>query len=177
MNLFLKTFCLSAIIVALSGCKPIKEAYNKAVYGSTVQGLVTCLELNSNSIVSEETTRNVCTKKHRVKFSSSQIDGRASVRVQKNDTFLKGTITNNFDDKIATWIEFRYSVFDENGKNQFFTADENLWLEPENSHIFSIQIEELSAEDFQKVDSCNDKEIRESCWVWNIQTVEGIIMD
>jgi hypothetical protein len=174
-----KIAAVSILCIAISGCKPIKEAINDTLNDGTVEGVSQCVELTSNELLSADTVRNRCVARFEKDISyitGEKVTGKAGPSSQYGTSYFSGAISNSADEYVVTEIsvevEFRENRETE-GKKHSVVIDG--WFEPTGSLQDFKSAEVLNPpENWGKVPKCKDTD-EGPCWEgWWLVSIKGL---
>lgn len=179
MSPAMKIVLLVACVIGLSFLKPVKVKFNEVVNAGTVTGVATCVDLNSNAVISAEATKQGCAKVFQKRlFGPDIITGRASAGANTHEVVFSGTLENTTSDKVITSVDFIYSVFDAEGNETEYLATTPLWIEPRSNSEFSVPLDDYDVDSFTRRKGCdNDGEIHNNCWNWGFYDVQGVSLN
>lgn len=158
--------------------KNIKLMANAYFNHGTLSGLVNCVSYSKSEVVSEATTRNACANKMQTTLYDSELaTGRAGTRTRQDSTFLEGSLNNNTANYVTTWVRLAFNVHGTTGAKRSSRSDVLIWIEPQSSAEFSIEIDYFSKEEILELDWCEvntPEEDLKSCKSWGVEEIKGL---
>ncbi len=176
MNTFFKVVLLVALIAGLSMFKPVQLKFNEVVNMGTVSGVARCVDLNVNTIISDEATKLGCAEIFQQQiFERYEFSGKASARPRHGEVLFTGSLENQTSTKVISWVGFTYTVLDSEGEDTEFHARTALWIEPNSSAEFELTLDGLKEEEFRDLPGCEENEV--DCWYWKVDDLKGVSLN
>lgn len=178
MKKFAALMCICIAAYVLYNLQTVKMTVNESLNSGTLRGVENCVSYSTSELVSTETTRNSCVARIQKSVPNAHlINGLAGPRVRNGQAFLDGDLNNDTSGHIATWFRAYIGVHDETGKRSEYSGETFIWVEPQSSQEFSIELDGAEPEQFQGLDFCPKSENEstyKSCIVWGVSRVRGI---
>lgn len=174
----LKSYTILALAIALAlslvGFKPLLKAYNEKFRHGTLAGIVECVSLSSNDLLSEDATKMACANSLEVRLGAGELSGLGGPRKTDGKVSLGASLQNKHSDTVFTWLELELVRIDIDGVKKSFSADSRMWIEPNATYEYLELIDDLETKDLEEFKFCDDVEKDKSCWSWGIIDARGV---
>ncbi|WP_424940419.1 hypothetical protein [Aliiroseovarius sp. S253] len=164
----------ATLLLSLTGFKPIQRAYNDNFRRGSLEGVVECMRLNSNSVLSEEATKAACVGKHEIRLSPNGLEGKGGPRKDQENLSFEALLENERPDIVYTWVEINFVVVDADGTEKFHPVHNKVWLEPDATSEFNAVIDDFASADFVVERGCDTADKDKDCWGWGLGEVRGV---
>ena len=172
-KLILRTSCILALTLLLSGCYEVKKIFHKG----TVKGVSLCIEQNNSTLLSAELIKQRCIKEHAVRNQATNASVRAKLlwaNAASDIAYLElARGVNETSDFVITAVAVTMTFYDEEGNPYSNKGFVRTWAEPSGFIEGSIKIKNfglppaLKTEDIN-VTNCDPKTIEVSCRAWSV---------
>ncbi|MEE3361236.1 MAG: hypothetical protein VX248_14905 [Pseudomonadota bacterium] len=178
MRLTFLFFSVCLAIYFIFNLESVQLRLNEKLNRGKLAGIESCVISSGSELVSKETIRNHCSSQFHIQFYFDRMaEGKAGPIERDNVVFLEGDLNNFTSDKVTTWLEFEFRVYDEDGEENESNAEAFVWIEPNSSSEFSVRLPNVNPETIKDLPFCaRDAEQgqRSSCMGWGISSQKGV---
>jgi len=166
--------CLVAALII--GIKPVQRAINEAMNQGTLKGAETCMSYSDSELLSKDVVKATCVRAfHKRLYHNDHATGRAGPHLDGRNVSWGGVLENKTPNHVTTWIEISVSVFDDEGKEQEFTAATSIWIDPLNEAEFRVELPDLESKQLKDLEFCeHDDATPTACMAWGVTNAMGL---